>query len=312
MPRSTRLAFGLTTYLPRMLNRVLTLFCLACLLGSAHVRATHIMGANLSYRPVGGNPYHYELTHHVFYDCGGGATLPHMPISANPTNPPWTNDIVIEACNGATLTPAGVLQSYLDVTPVCPQPPGAPGLTLCDTPSVGLVNGIAEVIFTYDVNLFGQNCSTFQIYYEQCCRNDLITSLTDPLQDGLTVGPWTIDLTLPVGNRSPTFLSPSTGTVVPKMFICAGQKAVLDFSGTDPDGDSLVYSLTACMSDTVATASYDYASGFSPQAPLGTEWQASMDSETGFLTLTPDAFRRRHLWGLSGRLVWTARRGSSR
>jgi hypothetical protein len=273
-----------------MFIRIVTLLALGYLLGTGSLWATHIIGVSLAYKPSPTQNCVYDIEQHVFFDCGGPGTQISLPISANPNDPPFVFAPEIEAITGSCTPNWGpqTILSYADVTPICPLTPGAPGLTLCDTPTVGTLNGVAEAVYRYTVDFCGLTCTEYALTYEQCCRSGSIDNLTFPAFSATSVGPFTIDLNLPGGNQTPIFFSPIMGTVMPKMYICAGQQAVLDFSGTDPDGDSLAYSLTACMEDVAIEVSYDSAAGYSPQAPLGPDWQASLNATTGLLTLSPN------------------------
>ena len=77
----------------------------------------------------------------------------------------------------------------------------------------------------------------YYVVYQRCCRNGTILNLVNPGAVGATYwqhipGPEVVPL-----NHSPRF------TNRPPIYICNGLPIAFDHSATDPDGDSLVYSL---------------------------------------------------------------------
>lgn len=279
-----------------MLNRLCFLLSLCLTLGQHAVHATHIIGTDLRYECLGPGTCTYRVYNYVYFDCSGLATQPSLPISANPLSPPSLGSTVYVTTPNGNCTvpnPTPVVQSYTEITPVCPGPGGI-SQSFCDTPSTNLVNGIAEAVYTYDFSLCGYNCSEFDVHYWMCCRNGSINSLDQPSTNALYVGPLRINTASSTCNSSPIFSSLATGSTIPRAYICAGQSSVLDFSGVDPDGDSLTYTLVDCQEQSgnqngpISVVTYNTAGGFGGTTPLGPDWQASLDAKTGLLTLTPN------------------------
>ena len=155
-------------------------------------------------------------------------------------------------------------------------------------------------VFNYSVGSYSFivelpiNASGYTIAYQTCCRVANITNIGNSPGVGSTyVGsiPGTIDL--PVGNNSsPQF---QTGISV----ICQANKFLLDFSATDTDGDSLVYSTTSAYNGGAAAdasfsnpappayGSVPYSSPYSGSQPLGP--LGVMNSATGFISGTAPA-----------------------
>ncbi|NBB20422.1 T9SS type B sorting domain-containing protein [Runella sp. CRIBMP] len=81
----------------------------------------------------------------------------------------------------------------------------------------------------------------YYIVWERCCRNSIITNITNPASTGetfYTEFPALVQNNLPYVNSSPKFGE------LKGDYICLNRPFVFDFSGTDADGDSLVYSLS--------------------------------------------------------------------
>ncbi|HHG84793.1 MAG TPA: PKD domain-containing protein, partial [Bacteroidetes bacterium] len=74
-------------------------------------------------------------------------------------------------------------------------------------------------------------------------------------------------------NNSPQFPVPAA------LYFCGGQTANFSMGATDPDGDSLSYSLGPCYGITYGVNT--------PTTPLGSNWQVSIDAATGNMTFVP-------------------------
>lgn len=262
------------------------------ILGLSEGQASHIMGVDITYVCTGPGNCNYRIFQRVYFDCGGAGTQSSIPISANPNNPPFISDIDLTGGTPGCGTPIvgpQTVQSFADVTPVCPTAPGAPGLTLCDTPNTGEINGTAEVVLTYDVNFCNTTCDTWEVSWNQCCRNGDITSLNFPSSDGISISGTIIDLTQSPCNNSPIFADPSTGVPKPPIaYICPGQSFTFNQGAFDPDGDSLSYELGPCFNSPGVQVSYNFAAGYSPTTPMGPSWEVTLDSVTGDLSFLPN------------------------
>lgn len=80
-------------------------------------------------------------------------------------------------------------------------------------------------------------------------------------------------------NNSPVFLNN------PTPFACANQNIFYNHGGSDPDGDSLVFSLTSCYRGNNQPVSY--GPGISPTSPLVTQNGVTIDPATGALNFIP-------------------------
>lgn len=73
------------------------------------------------------------------------------------------------------------------------------------------------------------------ISHQLCCRNDIIDNVFNPGETGSTY--WCFIPPSSISNSSPRF------SKLPPTYVCLNAPLVVDYSATDPDGDSLVYEL---------------------------------------------------------------------
>ena len=81
-------------------------------------------------------------------------------------------------------------------------------------------------------------CSDWIFSFEQCCRNAAITNLQNAAGVGMYLSAKLDNLNYPV-NSSPFFNN------IPVTQFCVNNQFYYDQLATDPDGDSLAYSLVA-------------------------------------------------------------------
>jgi gliding motility-associated-like protein len=253
--------FKLTNSLRRMAIAAL-LAGFACLLPSV-LHAGHISGVDVTYECINGCTIRVQFK--AYRDCSS-------PI----TNISPIGTLFVDADSGCAMpvriTP-WVNASNVEVTPVCPGTP-----TTCTTPGAA-VNGIMEHYWYADYDFCAATCSTYTIYWQTCCRNANITTLFVPNGVGLYASTTVLPFLLPC-NNAPVFNNP------PVPVICQGQSYIFSQGATDPDGDSLSYTLGPCMSDSVLAV--PYLAFTSPTMPLGPDWTVNLDPTTGDLTIAPD------------------------
>lgn len=177
--------------------------------------ATHIVGGEIYYDYLGGDNYRIRMK--VYRDCLNGV-------------PPFDNPafFTIFDVSGNVVTTLQVnITSSLTVPPTNNSPcaPAASG-NAC----------VEEAIYEAVVNL-PPLTGGYYITYQRCCRNGTILNLVNPGGVGATYwehipGPEVVTV-----NSSPRF------TNRPPIYICKGIPISFNHAATDPDGDSLVYSL---------------------------------------------------------------------
>jgi gliding motility-associated-like protein len=250
------------------------------------VNASHLMGYDLTYEcipdssanicnPLTLNSCEYRIFLNRYYDCSGATQDPALgnghpltgglggraniiPIGSNCADPvaitPWTNT------------------TYVEVTPVC-----ATAITSCRTNPFGqnaAINGVLESRAFSEFDFCNVNCSEYELQWSANARNSVITS---GASGSMFAGGTIIDLGTTPCNSSPQF------STVPVPYICAGRDFTFSQGAFDPDGDSLVFSLSPCFN--ASGVQVNYNGGFSPTSPLGPTWNVNIDRSSGTINL---------------------------
>lgn len=242
-----------------ILSAFVFLLTLCC---SYQVKATHLMGGNITYSYLGVNATgqkQYAVNATLFRDCKGI----NMPSSAFIT-------LSSPTCGTVNAT----LQNFgggLTVTPLC-----ANEQDICDPniPNSAAAYGVQSWLYRGTVTL--PNCGNdWRIYWSSCCRNNAITTLTSA---GSFYVEAQLDNIVTGGNSSPAFNND------PTLFLCANQENSYNNGLTDTENDSLVYSLVNCLES--ANGSVSYVSGLSGSNPLNALY-TNIDAETGDVQVFP-------------------------
>ena len=236
------------------------LFFMLLLLGfsSQEAKATHAMGADLTYVCLGNGQYKFSLQ--FYRDCNG----------INAANS-YTLELSSPNCGtiSSTLVQAGVVE----ITPSCP---GIVG-TACN--GGGGIYGIEK--YTYEtVVTLPTTCTDWTASWSLCCRNNAITTLNMPGSNMMYIET-ELNTALSNCNNSPTFLNN------PTPFACVGQSVFYNHGAVDMDGDSLRYSLTDCYDAANVPVTYDAAQGISASSPLLTQNGVNIDPATGAISFVP-------------------------
>ena len=214
---------------------------------------SHVQGSELTYSCIGPNQYQVKLV--VLRDCDGIS----MPTS-------FIVDYASTSCSissSFTVT----LQSFQDITDLCPSQ-----TSLCAGGNSPY--GSERYIYTGILTL-PNGCGNFVLSTSTCCRNGLITNITNPSSNEFYISTTINNSTSPC-NSSPVFASNSV------IATCVNQAVTFQQLATDADGDVLVYSLVNCKQD--ASTSVTYAGGFSGTNPLTNP--ISINSATGDISFT--------------------------
>ncbi|MCB9282818.1 MAG: gliding motility-associated C-terminal domain-containing protein [Lewinellaceae bacterium] len=209
----------LSTSIKRLFWRGVALVALALvLLPSTTLKASHIVGGDITYKCLGNNKY--EITLNVYRDCFYGDPLAWFDNPAYVGIYRKSNNTLFQQVNMYFSGINDTLSNF--ITDTC----------LFVPPAVCVHATQYKKIVTIPYDPAG-----YEIIYQRCCRNITVQNIMDPYFTGAT---FCISLTGPAMqqcNSSPTF-----GTLAP-IFICVNQPLEYDHSATDPDGDSLVYRL---------------------------------------------------------------------
>lgn len=180
--------------------------------------ATHIIGGDMTYRFVGNNQYEVTLT--LRRDCQLGQVSfdPQASIGIYGVgiNQPFTliDEVRISFMESDTVGNTIVSACGFEGSEVCVQ-----RTSYRDTITLPFRQG------------------GYIVAYQRCCRNGSLGNIINPLETGTTEWIHVTEDALLTGNSSPTFKN------WPEVYICANQPLIFDHSGSDIDGDSLVYKL---------------------------------------------------------------------
>ncbi len=250
-----------------ILRRLILLLTLASTISimPRSASATHLAGSDISYTCLGGNTYRVELT--FYRDCSGSPAPLGVGIEFRSAS-----------CNQYfTDTLLRVIGTGGEITYPCPTQ-----ITSCED-STSSIPGIQQFKFTGIVTLPMQ-CADWIISWSYCCRNCDITTMVQqsPCISGSNPGMYiqaTLDNLNFACNSSPRF------TNVPVSFVCLGQSFTFNHGVTDPDGDSLVYSLVNPMRN--STDSIPFVSGYSATNPITSVPALSINTANGDISMTP-------------------------
>ncbi|MEL7532527.1 MAG: SprB repeat-containing protein, partial [Bacteroidota bacterium] len=252
-------------------KRLFFLLGVGCiLLNLQSVKATHLMGGDLTYQCVGGNTFQFTLT--LYRDCRG------IPLSTN-------NQRIVMFSNSCGIQESNInlnFQSFQEITPICP---AQQANSACNG---GPVPGVEEYIFTATVTL-PQQCTDWTFYYVRCCRNGAITNLVNPNGQRIYIEA-TLNNVAVTCNSSPIF------TNKPVPFLCDGSPFLYNNGAIDPDGDSLAFMLIPPRNKSSNNPPNDinFSGNFSPPYPLTTAPANAFnfDQLSGQMDFTPSGLQQ--------------------
>ncbi len=243
-------------------------------LNSGEVKATHVVGSDITYQCTT-TPGVYRATFKMYKDCAG------VPICANCPNGPLSPSCAKSISITGVATPAGANMpaspctgvgfgsqtvvvnttvSGFDVVQLC-----AMEKTICNNCGQRIPGtftpGIEVYTFEGDINLSSipASCCFVAIGFSECCRNNAITTLSNPGSLNF-YSEAIINRCATPCNSAPTF------TNDPVAVTCAGQDFTYNLGAIDPDGDSLSYGFGQALTNPGSAA--PYASPYSPTVPL--------------------------------------------
>lgn len=153
-----------------------------------------------------------------------------------------------------------------------------------------------RIVYSTEVVLDPSQFSDPNGYYmvwERCCRNNIITNIVKPEETGQT---FYLEFP-PIRHKNKEFRNSSPQLFPPLSdYACVNRFYYVDFRGTDPDGDSLVYSLNTPSN----SSEFDPLPTPTPAPHPTVNWVAGINSsyqipgnptllinKKGFLTVTP-------------------------
>ncbi len=259
-----------------MKNAIACILLFSLFIGiSLKTKATHLIGGYFKYECVGStspNIVEYELSLFLYIDCG-------------PSSNVIIEDAAITIFDGNTNIDVLNTTMPLQSDSIIPDDINNP--CVVSSPNVCVKE---EVYFT---RLFLDVSRPHLITYQRCCRNASISNLMQPDFQGST-----ISINIPEFNTSSCNSSPSFNQF-PPISLCSGFDVNLDLSASDPDGDSLVYSICAPFNYADRTnvrpvpanpppyGTLPYLSPFTSANPMPASPALSIDPNTGKLSGVP-------------------------
>ncbi|MEM6261646.1 MAG: hypothetical protein AAGI38_03990 [Bacteroidota bacterium] len=244
------------------------IYAICLLLGiycmSQDLHATHAMGADLTYRCIGGNQYVVRLS--FYRDCNGIAPSTTVNVQLNSAS-----------CSQSISVSLPLLAGFpVEVSPICPSQIGRSSCNFA-----GTLPGVEEYVYEGTVTL-PQACTDWVFSFREGFRNNAITTLTFPGNAYLYVEA-RLNNVVATCNSSPSFTSK------PIPYICENQFYAYNHGAVDADGDSLVYTLIDALDNAGTTVGYNV--GYSGINPLTSSTPLSIDPQNGTLNLTPNALQ---------------------
>lgn len=220
--------------------------------------ASHLMGGDITYTCVGNNSY--DLTAQFYRDCAG-ITLPAtVNLTVSSASCGQSFNVTLNLVTGGSQI----------VTPICPTEPD-----ICNN-APGALLGVEEYTYTSSSPIIlPATCNDWVVSYSNCCRN---AAITNGAANASFYVETLINNTNNVCNNSPEFQN------IPILYACVGDTISYSHGVSDTDNDSLVFSLTPCLS--AAGTPVNYAAGYSATTPLSVNY-SSFDNTTGTWTFVP-------------------------
>lgn len=241
-----------------LLRTTLVALAISGALGPPAVRAEHFTGYSITYEWTGINNA-YDVYLDLYMDCAGtGLTFSHQLQFDRDCGPSFTL--------GGTTFPLDLVFS-VEVSPVCASEVGS------STCNGGSLPGYRWHRLKKRVNL--TPCDSWRISWRECCRHESVNLL-----NGFTPGMYAgVVLNNSGGHdRSPVFVDAG----VPHM--CVNEPASYNPGATDPDGNTMVFSLISARAGTPDPVDLTYEPGYSGGLPIP---GISINPSSGQLNFTP-------------------------
>jgi len=250
--------------------RSIILTIIITIISTIAVQAYHIIGGEIYYEYIGGNQYRVTLK--LYRDCSAANGAPFDEF----------------AKMGAFDINGNLVHQFS-----LPFPGSSPVDYSLNNPCAGFPPNLCIEVAVYSSIITFPNIPPggLQFSYQRCCRNSTIVNINEPDNVGST---YTARIPGNGVNNNSAFFN-----FLPPIVVCANVPLVVNSSATDPDGDSLVYSLCnpftgASQMDpepTVPTAppyqSVQFIPPYSVNNMLGGTPPMSINSQTGIITANP-------------------------
>jgi len=236
--------------------------------------ATHIVGGEVYYDSLGNDLY--EVTFEVYRDCSPGTAGYDNPLH-----------YTVYLADGTLYGEYFIPLAQPDTLPLVYDDP-------CVTPPDDVC---IEGVLYIDTISMPMTPDGYYITYQRCCWSNAILNIQNP-------GNWGITITtrVPGTNLISQHNNCARFSDYPPIVLCSNNTLVYDHGAIDEDGDSLAYSICTPLTIDLgnplgAEPSPDYPEpyadipwdvGFSVAQPFGAGGSATIDPQTGLLTITPN------------------------
>jgi len=221
---------------------------------------SHIPGAFISYSSAGSNQYEINVT--LYRDCSG-ILLPDSVIICVSSVQSNFNDSIRIGTNGNSI----ILPDF----PLLP-----PQTSSCFG---GSGHGISKSVYSGIINL-------------PIVSDDWVVSFTSPIHPNFGTIPNPFELSMNIYTRIDNLNYPNNNSIVtgadPDFLYCIAQDAWEDLSITDPDGDSLYFTLVPTLVDSSICPPQPYFYGSQYYSPVSSSVPYYIDPENGWIHFIPN------------------------
>ncbi len=257
------------------------LILLACMLGST-VSAYHIIGGEIFYRHLGINPangqHRYRIIMKLYRDgefvCGSRQGCLDYFENPVPFHIFTARGVRVGASRVLTIQRTSAIRDTLKNPCLAPQ-----------TIYLEVAFYESEIIELPAID------GGYYVSYQRCCRGEALTNIFNSEREGSTFVTWIPGSELRPDNNSAYF------DIEESPVICAGLPLRYNYRATDPDGDSLTYSLCSALAggtgrnnETVTPPPYNttvsYIPPYNGNNPMGGNPGLSIDNN-GLITGVP-------------------------
>ncbi|MES2616229.1 MAG: hypothetical protein V4613_00005, partial [Bacteroidota bacterium] len=225
------------------------LLILTALFAAEHLKASHMMGSDVSYICI--SPGKYKILIKVYRDCRG-----------IPLNSPTIN-VSSPGCQNVSASAISYTRTAInDISPTC-----VGGTAPCNPENSPSAEGIEEHVFEgivdFNTSPFDafvkNNCCKVYFSVEQCCRNGAITTINP--------GNLYTEAMLDLCNVKKKCNTSPQLSIPPVAYICCNMPFTFNNGAMETiDGDSLFYSLANPLSGHGTNESYQ--GSFTPSIPM--------------------------------------------
>lgn len=235
--------------------KLLTLFVIVFTLFTSKVNASHVSGADITYKWLSGNQY--EVTLNLYRDCSGITVSSTATVYFTSTCGGSTS-LLVTLTNGTSGTEISQLCTTEIVNSTC---------------NGGSLPGMQQYKFKGIITLPSQ-CDTWTMYWSECDRNTSINLSGIPCMYVES----TLKSTSFQNNSSPIF------TAQPVPYVCSGIPVNYNHGVVELDGDSLRFTLVGAKTSSGGAITYN--AGYSALVPIP---GITINNSTGQFSFTPPA-----------------------